>query len=606
MKIRLVFFMLQILCFFGYASAQNQDIALPVIKAETESTPNDYCNNDCNYSGPSILINEVMHTPLHYNGAIFGKICGLDQLVGGEWIELYNPDTCNEVDISGYFFANSTEDALSHSSGFCVAARNLGAAFVLPAGTIVPPNGFAVLRGERAVLVDEARLVENGGNTIVINLVDHFDRFCKEGDRFWLPDRGGWFGFYDRSGVPQDAIFWGEEEFLCEDCRPCNPQVQGSFAGTLGSLNDFPNDRKTRVSDFDATSYHFGLSPKRIPDGGAWTFNDYSEPTIGYCNADCNQRTDVNCNGTASVIPLDSSGNYSFQWNDPQAQTTATATALCEGTYCVTVTDNDTQSSRLFCVSVSRGISLSEETTHNICRGERYDFYGEMLTESGTYNKIFRGEDGCDRLVTLHLNVHSKKETTSMLSICDNESYFFDGRQLTVEGIYIGNFKTTLGCDSIVTLHLQINPTDYTTLNVTIKDSETYFFAGQEINQSGAYTDVQKNKFACDSIIVLNLRVLPDVISPPEVFTPNDDGKNDYFEIPNLELYPNNSIVIFNRWGNKVFEASPYLNDWDGRNHFGLRIGGDRLPAGTYFYILNLGDGSEPRKGYVYLMLSNL
>jgi len=59
--------------------------------------------------------------------------------------------------------------------------------------------------------------------------------------------------------------------------------------------------------------------------------------------------------------------------------------------------------------------------------------------------------------------------------------------------------------------------------------------------------------------------------------------------------------VIFNRWGDKVFEAKPYNNTWDGKATEGVRIGSDELPVGTYFYILDLGDGSAVIKGYIYL-----
>jgi hypothetical protein len=50
-----------------------------------------------------------------------------------------------------------------------------------------------------------------------------------------------------------------------------------------------------------------------------------------------------------------------------------------------------------------------------------------------------------------------------------------------------------------------------------------------------------------------------------------------------------------------VYEAKPYNNEWDGTSSKGLRLGGDKLPVGTYFYILDLGDGSKVIKGNVYL-----
>lgn len=69
----------------------------------------------------------------------------------------------------------------------------------------------------------------------------------------------------------------------------------------------------------------------------------------------------------------------------------------------------------------------------------------------------------------------------------------------------------------------------------------------------------------------------------PNGFTPNSDGINDLFVIKNLENFNENSLSVYNRYGNKVFQQSPYLNDWNG---IGNR--GSLLPPGTYYYILNL------------------
>ncbi|MEI6817021.1 MAG: choice-of-anchor L domain-containing protein [Bacteroidota bacterium] len=67
----------------------------------------------------------------------------------------------------------------------------------------------------------------------------------------------------------------------------------------------------------------------------------------------------------------------------------------------------------------------------------------------------------------------------------------------------------------------------------------------------------------------------------PNVFTPNGDGKNDKFVIINMDEFPNSKLVIFNRWGLKVYENTNYRNDW---------TGGD-APDGTYYYILYLNTG---------------
>jgi gliding motility-associated-like protein len=92
----------------------------------------------------------------------------------------------------------------------------------------------------------------------------------------------------------------------------------------------------------------------------------------------------------------------------------------------------------------------------------------------------------------------------------------------------------------------------------------------------------------------------------PEAFSPNNDGINDYFEIPGIEFYEGNSIEIFNRWGNRVYEVKNYgisttPKYWDGKSNTGIKLGNDDLPAGTYFYVIDLGNGEKRIVGSVYL-----
>jgi gliding motility-associated-like protein len=88
----------------------------------------------------------------------------------------------------------------------------------------------------------------------------------------------------------------------------------------------------------------------------------------------------------------------------------------------------------------------------------------------------------------------------------------------------------------------------------------------------------------------------------PEIITPNGDGVNDTFEILGLDQFNNPTIKIYNRWGNLVYEAAPYHNDWTGLSEGRLTIDKKKyLPAATYFYVLDLGQGYKPITGWVYL-----
>ena len=83
----------------------------------------------------------------------------------------------------------------------------------------------------------------------------------------------------------------------------------------------------------------------------------------------------------------------------------------------------------------------------------------------------------------------------------------------------------------------------------------------------------------------------------PNVITPNNDGLNDALVIPCLEEFPNNSIRIFNRWGDLVFSTTSYKNNWQGTYRNTL------LPEGTYFYLIQLSnDSTEQLSGYFTLV----
>ncbi len=86
----------------------------------------------------------------------------------------------------------------------------------------------------------------------------------------------------------------------------------------------------------------------------------------------------------------------------------------------------------------------------------------------------------------------------------------------------------------------------------------------------------------------------------PAIITPNNDGLNDYWIIDFLILYPNHELSIYNRWGTKVYSASPYENEFNGYANRGLLKDNNPLPNGTYFYVIELGDDkNEVMKGYL-------
>ena len=89
--------------------------------------------------------------------------------------------------------------------------------------------------------------------------------------------------------------------------------------------------------------------------------------------------------------------------------------------------------------------------------------------------------------------------------------------------------------------------------------------------------------------------LIPVVI--PQFLSPNGDNQNELWLLQNTAQYPNIKVTVYNRWGNVVFEAEPYNNDWNGH----LKgTNPNPLPAATYFYVVDTNKKSQdPYQGYI-------
>ena len=107
----------------------------------------------------------------------------------------------------------------------------------------------------------------------------------------------------------------------------------------------------------------------------------------------------------------------------------------------------------------------------------------------------------------------------------------------------------------------------------------------------------------CTSVTV-NIMVEEPLLNIYQALSPNNDNYNDTWIIDGISRYPDNNIKIYNRYGDMVYQANGYNNEnviWKGEANNGLVLGNSQLPDGTYFYIINLGNGGNQLSGYVVL-----
>ncbi len=147
-----------------------------------------------------------------------------------------------------------------------------------------------------------------------------------------------------------------------------------------------------------------------------------------------------------------------------------------------------------------------------ICEGEVYDLNGFNETEVGRYSMPYKSSLGCDSIVTLELKVHPKYVFETIEVTCLNSlPYEWRGRLLYDTDIYYDSLKTVnTSCDSIYVLNLSVAREE----NVSISDRICenllpYDFNGTLLSETGVYRDTLLNRNGCDSIVTLNLTVDP-------------------------------------------------------------------------------------------------
>lgn len=91
-------------------------------------------------------------------------------------------------------------------------------------------------------------------------------------------------------------------------------------------------------------------------------------------------------------------------------------------------------------------------------------------------------------------------------------------------------------------------------------------------------------------------------ITVSSVITNNGDQLNDYLRISGIEQFESNHVIIFNRWGNKVWEIKGYDNSISSKKFSGQGASELRLPDGTYYYVINLGNSTTGIKGFFTLL----
>jgi gliding motility-associated-like protein len=534
---------------------------------------NTVCNgtsNPCNYSGPTILINEIALVPTVNDGSIYG-ITGLAGGKEGEWIELYNPDWCNSIDISGYILGsyNSTGNNLT------TPYASNGMAFVLPQGTIVPPLGFVIVRGSNAPAPP------NGVIDVIVN--NNGGRLCIDGgittSRIWFQNAGGWFAFYNKNGVMQDAVKWGTPNASDLNGHPCLPGTNSVTANNLPLSS--ANQGGTITNSLNNVTPTTGKTFVRIPDGGSWSTIEASINTLGSCNVPggcaSNGNGSSTCSGTAEIVMTSGVAPYTYIWNDPLNQTSAKTYSLCGGNYTVTVKDAN-QCLEVITVSVSTVITptINSVTSNSVTCSQNN---GNASISAAPINVSYSWIPNVSTTNTATNLSIGNYTVEAILANCSTSTVItIDGTTLDITN---SNKITPVSCqnnDGIIEI-LNITSSNGPHL---INFNNNGFSSNAIFNNLsvGIYTLTISDVNNCsisEQINVTSEYAKPNILLP-NVFTPNDDKVNDVW-YPKVDCIETLSVAIYNRWGEKIAELNNVNEFWDGKSN------GKDVTDGNYFFI---------------------
>lgn len=313
------------------------------------------------------------------------------------------------------------------------------------------------------------------------------------------------------------------------------------------------------------------------------------------------------CAGDTLTLHAVADAGNTFSWTGPDGFTSnkqdtlvANTTVINAGKYYVTVDNGTCTNIDSIKIPIDDFIPAVTATSNSpICIGDTLELKAEG-SPGDSYN--WSGPNG----------FHSADQNTIVPNVD------FDNAGEYIVEVYVG------GCSSTDTTEIVVNPIPNVIassnspiqngdeLKLTASGGITYNWTGPNNfystdqnpttnSESGTYIVVGTDNIGCADTDTINVEVDPHELYIPQLFSPNNDGKNDKFVIIGLEKYPKNELWILNRWGDVVYKSGPYQNDWTGEANTGLNLSNGKLTPGTYYYVFYTSPDNKPEKGFVEL-----
>lgn len=265
--------------------------------------------------------------------------------------------------------------------------------------------------------------------------------------------------------------------------------------------------------------------------------------------------------------------------------------------------------------------TICEGTDFVLTPGSGYKKYlwntGEIsheihVSQTGSYWVQVTDFHDCEMADTINIDVVPDQSATVDTSICSGQTYHAGGKTQSTSGTYYDTLTVQYGCKKIITTHLVVEPE----IIVNIRE-DTCLIKGNTMDliaytggapdytwQDGSHGSVLRitnpgnywvvatvNKCTGSDTIHIEKCPEPEIVpfSLPAAFTPNEDGVNDVFKPTGSEVVGFH-MIIFNRWGQMLFETLKFEEGWDGKYN------GEYCETGVYAYVITYNDTGNPEE----------
>jgi gliding motility-associated-like protein len=310
---------------------------------------------------------------------------------------------------------------------------------------------------------------------------------------------------------------------------------------------------------------------------------------------------------TGQPLTLSASQGDTYQWTGPNGFSSNEQYPLVDnpvqaadtGIYTVTVTFKGCPATSSTMVKITPKIVgvISNDTT--ICQGSAATLSATQSQGATTFS--WAPAAGLDQTDQATVNASPAQTTTYTLSLGN-------GGCVTVTRLVTVTVVSKPTANAGLNKHLMAG--DSVKLNGSVSgDSVTYYWTpgtyldnpksltpmASPVNNTIYTLHAQSNYNCGEDTSNVFIRVYQK-LTIPNTFTPNNDGVNDYWDIKNLDTYPECSVLVFDRYGRQVYQSNGYNKSWDGA------YGGSKLPTGTYYYIIDLKNDTPKISGWVLIV----